>query len=1163
MRAPIARALGALIAFGTVASCAADARHDDGRVGPELTASEEVATRAAALRERFRARPGLDGVASGVEAAPPTSTAALPPGVATAFVPVDDGRVRAVVPPAARRAERRPARVELPARADGFARVTDEVSGMSVRFALRGAAPAALATADGLARYAGALGGADVWHRPSATGTEDFVVFEQPPAREEVVYDVDVSGAAGLRLVEDTLELVDDTGRPRLRADRPFVVDARGERVPGRTTLEGCAFDADPRAPFDRPVTAPGAARCALRVTWTGARYPAILDPSWSTTGKTFVDRLHHTTTLLPSGALLSVGSFVSNTYQASAELFDGKSSVATTKAPLEKRGAHTATLLPNGKVLVAGGFGVMGTTHAAAEIYDGAIWTAVGPMAGPRANHTATLLPTGEVLLVGGYVATPGIFVASAELFDGVSSFTPAGTLKLGRRYHTATLLGSGKVLVAGGQVGANAWTAAAELYDPATKTFSTIAPMGAARARHSATRLPSGEVLLAGGAMAGGPLASAELFDGVGAFAPASPLVTARAGHTATLLASGRVLLVGGTDGAPMASAETYDLTKTFAATATLAHPRELHTATLLPTGEVVVIGGRDGLATVKDIERFAALLPNTSPCGAAADCASGVCVGGTCKTVLGAACQVDAECTSGACADGVCCNGACSGACDVCAHALGATVDGACTPLTKGATGSPVCGGGLVCDGADGACPVDCASDDGCTPDRYCAAGGTCEPRRALGEACAPALDCAGGACRVCASGHCVDGVCCDGACDGTCLACAGSLKQSGADGACGPAKQYTNPHGDLCPKDPGDPCGPDGTCNGAGACNPVAKSGAPCGDGATCDGDVLKGGLCDGGGACVLSPTGVDCAPFRCAEGACTTTCATSGDCASGAFCDGDVCRDKRSGPDAPCENGGECASGICADGFCCDRACDGRCEACGLDGHRGTCVPVVGAPFAGHGACPAAPTDAPCQASVCDGASTTSCAGFVGPSVTCAEATCQGGAATGAGVCGDGSCHVPEPVACGAYACGATECKDRCEGDGDCAEGVACDRASGKCVSGATCAADGHTALDAAGAAKDCAPYLCVAGACGSSCGTIDDCVAPNVCDASHRCAPRAEAAEEGGGCAARPPRSGGGWAAALVALAVAALGARARTPSARRSPARRPGSPSR
>ena len=199
-----------------------------------------------------------------------------------------------LVSPEAKRGVVRTAKVELPRAATGSVRVEDDTSQLSVRFTLRDATDAPLAVADGMALYSRAFSGADVVHRVHAEGTEDFVVFEERPAREELVYEVDVSSVAGLRLVENTLEFLDDAGSPRLRVAPPYVVDAVGERHTAKLAVEGCAYDTSPPAPWGRPVTSPGAACCTVRVAWDGASYPALVDPAWTATGSMAQIRYEH-----------------------------------------------------------------------------------------------------------------------------------------------------------------------------------------------------------------------------------------------------------------------------------------------------------------------------------------------------------------------------------------------------------------------------------------------------------------------------------------------------------------------------------------------------------------------------------------------------------------------------------------------------------------------------------------------------------------------------------------------------------------------------------------------------------------------------------------------------------------------------------------------------
>jgi hypothetical protein len=147
-------------------------------------------------------------------------------------------------------------------------KLEDDTSRLSVRFALTHVQDARIELAGGMALYRGALDGADVVHRVHAEGTEDFVVFETRPAREELSYSVDVSRVPGLRLVSNTLEFLDETGTPLLRVAPPYVVDANSQRREAKLAVTGCAYDTNPAGPWGRRVTKPGADR------WPGRWWP-------------------------------------------------------------------------------------------------------------------------------------------------------------------------------------------------------------------------------------------------------------------------------------------------------------------------------------------------------------------------------------------------------------------------------------------------------------------------------------------------------------------------------------------------------------------------------------------------------------------------------------------------------------------------------------------------------------------------------------------------------------------------------------------------------------------------------------------------------------------------------------------------------------------------
>ena len=378
-----------------------------------LVESPAAVARIAELRTRFRlpARvPELDrpGLAAPAKPLVPTTRPALGTAVATRFEaaagPDAATYVRAVLPSEALVGVTRAAHVALPLRAGDAVKLEDDTSHLSVRFALEHVRDARIEVAGGMAIYRGALDGADVVHRVHAEGTEDFVVFETRPARDELSYSVDVSRVPGLRLGSNTLEFLDEGGTPVLRVAPPYAVDAKGERHEAKLAVAGCAYDTSPVGPWGRKVTKPGAERCSVRVAWPGGiAYPAMVDPTWGATGSMATARGDHTASVLPSGKVLVAGGLVGGGYLASAELYDpvgngGTGTFAATGSMATARHLHTASVLPSGKVLVAAGEG--SAVLASAELYDPAgnagagTFAVTGLLATARKQHTASVLP-------------------------------------------------------------------------------------------------------------------------------------------------------------------------------------------------------------------------------------------------------------------------------------------------------------------------------------------------------------------------------------------------------------------------------------------------------------------------------------------------------------------------------------------------------------------------------------------------------------------------------------------------------------------------------------------------------------------------------------------------------------------------------------------------
>jgi hypothetical protein len=1164
-------------------------------------ASPSARERVRQLQTRFRRQGALDAQgALGVAAGGPVELAApvIGPGEIERLEPMGDGHFRAVptLPtPGAASTGGKPATVLLPRGARGAVRLEDAGSKTAVTFALREASEAEVELVDGLALYRRAVAGGDLVHRANATGTEDFVAFETPPAHEELTYDVDVSHVAGLRLVSGTLELLDAKGAPRLRVAPPYVVDTNGVRTPARLSVEGCAFDADPRAPWGRAVTPPGAARCAVRVAWHGVRYPALVDPEWTTTGSMATARQMHTATTIAPGTVLIAGGWYPNYgYVSAAELYDASSnSFAATGSMATPRFSYAAVRLGSGKVLVVGGISGTTTRASTAELYDptAGVFVATGSMAAPRIAHTATLLPSGKVLVVGGRDTVGPVY--TSELFDpaGAGSFAPTAVMSISRSGHAAALLGSGKVLIVGGTYDTTKFSAlsSAAVFDPAgAGSFSYPNAMATARTGPTATTLPSGKVLVTGGEDWGGtPLSTAELFDpGAGTFANVGPLSVARAGHSATLLGSGRVLVVGG----------YADLTYTWNSTAEVFEPdgatsnplssamalhRYYHSASLLPSGSVLIAGGFG----TSSAELFSPL-PAGTACSTSGECASGTCDGGfccaaacpnagvcqkcaagsgacvavtngtdvdgcvgscdaaaICQQSLGQACGAGVrQCASGHCVDGVCCDAVCDKPCDACSKSAGAPADGKCTAVPEGRPGTPACAP-YACDGVATSCATRCNGDSGCAAGYFCDASGQCVQQRAQGSVCDPSAGahCYLGGCRECVTGQCVDGVCCGTPCTGLCQSCSAAKKASGADdGVCGDTKDGLSPSVGSCPADAVSTCGADGLCDGVGGCRLFYRPGTVCAP-SVCLGSTAVAKTCDGAGACLTETTGKSCAPGSCSGGTCRVGCIVDADCAPGAWCGAGVCSPQLANG-TKCGNDRACASGACVDGYCCNGSCPGQCEACNVAGSEGTCSPVVGSPHGSRRVCPVGTAANPCGAATCDGVSRTGCKP-VGADVGCGEEKCQASKTTSTGHCdGTGKCQSPPAISCNAYACDATRCRTSCQTHADCSGNNRCD-AQGHCGPAARCDGD-HLVTSADGTSStDCSPYRCAeTGGCKKSCSTSLDCAQGFLCS-DETCQPQSSDAGSSGGCAlrARDAREPARPRQAVVALALALL----------------------
>ncbi len=219
----------------------------------------------------------------------------------------------------------------------------------------------------------------------------------------------------------------------------------------------------------------------------------------------------------------------------------------------------------------------------------------------------------------------------------------------------------------------------------------------------------------------------------------------------------------------------------------------------------------------------------------CAADEDCLAGhYCEAPGCQPLRaqGEPCARGGECWSGACADGVCCDEACEGSCLRCDRA---GLAGTCGPVPDGEDPDAECGGegvcGGACDGA-GACRVP-------GPETACGACVRCDGQ----GACAQWVP----------AGQDPDDAC------GPCRVCAGDRD------ACLPVPASEDPLEECAAAEPSS-CGPDGACDGAGACR-LWPLGTVCGP-QRCVGDQLeRPPACDGAGICRLQEA-LSCAPYGC-------------------------------------------------------------------------------------------------------------------------------------------------------------------------------------------------------------------------------------------------------------------------------------------------------
>jgi hypothetical protein len=313
--------------------------------------------------------------------------------------------------------------------------------------------------------------------------------------------------------------------------------------------------------------------------------------------------RAAHTTTALPSGALLVAGGMNSNGGSlATAEIVDLSTTSVTAMGRMsDARAGHTATGLPDGRIVLAGGYN--GTYLRSVEVFDPSRrrFTMMGEMLEGRSGHTATLLSDGRILFAGG-VGDGWSFLSSAELFDPTSGQSEVvGSLRTARESHTATLLTDGRALIVGGHRGRKSAMevyTSAEIYDPATRRFQPTGRLHTARHKHDAVRLADGRVLVLGGADRTDRhyYGTTEIYNTLrGTFEPGPTMRSTRYKFqgTSILLANGDVLVAAGAQAPELLDRQSLTFRAIEGAFPTAFF---FASATPLTTGDVAIVGGYD---------------------------------------------------------------------------------------------------------------------------------------------------------------------------------------------------------------------------------------------------------------------------------------------------------------------------------------------------------------------------------------------------------------------------------------------------------------------------------------------------------------------------------------------------------------------------------------
>ena len=247
------------------------------------------------------------------------------------------------------------AKVTAPARTTGAFHVEDEISRVAIDATVRGAEDVKGSVSEGYVVYPNAIRSGHWIHSATNDGMQDYVSFDRDTGVTSLSYDVTLTNVASLRLVANSLEFLDAKGAPRLRVPAPYVVGSDHQEHAAKLAVEGCAVDSSPLPPWGRALPAVGAKQCTVIVDWSGVplTYPAVIDPSWTTTANLANERYRHAAALTNGRVLVAGGPWV-----LPAEIYDPSTNTwATTGSLADYRYDLEMTALPDGRVLATGGW--------------------------------------------------------------------------------------------------------------------------------------------------------------------------------------------------------------------------------------------------------------------------------------------------------------------------------------------------------------------------------------------------------------------------------------------------------------------------------------------------------------------------------------------------------------------------------------------------------------------------------------------------------------------------------------------------------------------------------------------------------------------------------------------------------------------------------------